>query len=257
MSGRIILLLFILVLSVQKGLAQTEEVPVDRSDSYKSIRGSIYKKSLTEIDKQGYKTDFKLRLSTSIYKYRGISDLFSEEIDHFNSIGLRPTLTFNFPTPWNNIRFIPGAAMQLTRRFDLEQTLLSGSLRATLGYENAEDYGIVGANATLEYGTRYDIDGLNLHDYLRLKLGTSLDKGLNWSIGKHKQRVTPFVSVSYFLRELDIGDSEEQFTRINTEYEAGLTFGSEPRMYLWKLRVPTLKVSFTYDGEVTGFKLRF
>ena len=116
-------------------LAETE-IPNDRSDEYISVRGSIYSKTLANFKEQGYRAYFKLRLSTSVYKYRSLDELFFDDVEHFNSIGLRPTLTFAFPTAWQNIQFEPTIDIQATHRFDLEQSLLSGSASTVLRYRD-------------------------------------------------------------------------------------------------------------------------
>ena len=238
-------------------MAQEEPPPEDRSDSYKSLRGTIYRKSLTEMEEHGYDGNFKLRLTTAIYKYRTISDIFDEEIEHFNSVGLRPTISFEIPTPWENIRFIPESTIQYTRRFDIEQDLLSGSASAKLDYKDRKEEALLGAFTVLEYATRYDVDGLNLSDYLKLQIGGSLEQGLGWQIGEHAQSMKPYASVSYYLNDLVLGQSEDDFVEIDTEYEVGVEFGSEPRMYLWKLRIPKLRIIFTYSEETRGVKIRF
>ena len=237
--------------------AQEQPPPEDRRDSYKSLRGTIYRKSVAQEAEDGYDANFKLRLTTSIYKYRTISDLFDEEIEHFNSVGLRPTIGFDIPTPWENIRFVPESTIQYTRRFDIEQDLLSGSASAKLDYKDRKAEGLFGAFTVLEYGTRYDVDGLNLSDYLKLQIGGSLESGLNWRIGEHEQTVKPYASVSYYIDDLILGETEEDFVTIDTEYEIGIEFGSEPRMYLWKLRIPKLRIIFTFSEEARGVKVRF
>ena len=67
----------------------------------------------------------------------------------------------------------------------------------------------------------------------------------------------PYASVSYYINDLVLGQSRDDFVEIDTEYEVGVEFGSEPRMYLWKLRIPKLRIIFTYSKEARGVKIRF
>ena len=234
-----------------------EPVSDDRSDRYTSVRGSVYKKRLARASKDGYDASFKLQLSTSIYRYKSLDDLFDDKTLHFNSLGIRPTMKWVLPTRWENVNFIPGAEVQLTSRFDLGKTLLSGSVSGQFRYEDQKKDGYLISYTSLKYGTKYDNDGLNLSDYLRLKLKATFNRSLNWSIGEHAQSVIPFAAVAYYLSDPKIGESEDNFTDVDEEYEIGLTFGSEPRMKLLGVRVPEIQISFTYGDNVKGFKIRF
>ena len=98
---------------------------------------------------------------------------------------------------------------------------------------------------------------MNFDDYLKFELGTSLNRSLDWKIGNHVMQMTPFASAGYFLDDLEIGESKELFTAIESDFEIGVTFSSEPRMYLKMIRVPNMKVSFNFGDEVKGFKIRF
>ena len=78
-----------------------------------------------------------------------------------------------------------------------------------------------------------------------------------WSIGEHAQSVIPFAAAAYYLSYPKIGESKDNFTSVKDEYEIGLTFGSEPRMKLWGVRVPEIQISYTFGDNVKGFKIRF
>ena len=237
--------------------APEEPVSNNRSDRYTSIRGSVYKKRLARTLEDGYDASFKLQLSTSIYTYKSLDELLDDETAHFNSLGVRPTLKYELPTRWENVKFIPSAEVQLTRRFDLDETLLSGSVSGQLRYEGEKETGFLISYGSLRYGTKYDEDGLNQSDYLRLKFKTTFNRSLNWSIGEHAQSVIPFAAAAYYLSDPKIGESKDNFTSVKDEYEIGLTFGSEPRMKLWGVRVPEIQISYTFGDNVKGFKIRF
>ena len=234
-----------------------EPVSDNRSDSYTSIRGSVYKKRLARASEDGYDASFKLQLSTSIYTYKSLDDLLDKDTSHFNSLGVRPTMQLIFPTRWDNVSFIPSAEVQLTNRFDLGKTLLSGAVSGQFRYEDQKKDGYLISYGSLKYGTKYDEDGLNQSDYLRLKLKATFNRSLNWSIGAHAQSVIPFVAAAYYLSDPKIGESEENFTKIENEYEIGLAFGSEPRIKLWGVRIPEIQISYTFGDNVNGFKIRF
>jgi hypothetical protein len=240
LAGTLLFLIYwIIPISHNQAFAESE-IPDDRSDQYISVRGSIYKKNLAKLDEQGYGAYFKLRLSTSIYKYRSLDEFFFEDIEHFNSLGLRPTLDFEFSTPWQGIQFEPSIDIQATRRFDIEQSLLSGSAAATLRYRDQKKHGKFEAHTTLQYGTRYDQDGLNFDDYVRFKIGTSLNRGLDWKIGNHVMQMTPFASASYFLDDLEIGVSEEFSTARSV---SNLAMRSKGSIYVFNCTQPKVPLN--------------
>jgi hypothetical protein len=239
------------------GSDPVEPVSDNRSDSYLSVRGSVYKKRLARAPEDGYDASFKLQLSTSIYNYKSLDDLLDEETLHFNSLGVRPTMQLVLPTRWENVSFIPTAEVQLTRRFDLDKTLSSGSVSGQFRYEDQKKDGYLISYGSLKYGTKYDEDGLNQSDYLRLKFKATFNRSLNWSIGEHAQSVIPFGAVAYYLSDPKIGASADNFQKIENEYEIGLAFGSEPRIKFWGVRIPEIQISYTFGDNVNGFKIRF
>ena len=196
-------------------------------------------------------------MSTTIYRYKSLDDLLNPQTTHFNSVGIRPTIQLTYPTRWEHVRFIPSAEVQLTRRLDLDTTLLSGSVSGQLRYENDISAGFLTTYGSLKYGTRYDSDGLNQDDYVRLKFKAALDRSLGWKIKEHTQYIVPFVSASYFFNDFQFGDNQGNFTDVDTEYELGIKLASKPRMKLGKVRVPELQLSIVIAEDVKGLKIRF
>ncbi len=237
--------------------ANSQESAAKSSESYRSVRGSVYSKRLTRLNDHGYGTKLKLQLSAAVYKYDSIDQVLDPDTRHFQSFGIRPRINFAIPTRWRNITFAPSLELALTRQFDLEKTLLSGAVTAAVRYENKRKESRTVSTASLKYGTRYDEEGLNLDDYLKFSLRARSRHNLNWSIGEHTATVAPFASASYFLDDLELGTAEEIVAEITREYEIGLTFSTLPRMRLWKIKVPEVDISFTFADGVQGFKIRF
>jgi hypothetical protein len=237
----------------------TAQENTDRtSDKTSSIRGSIYSKRYARIEQQGYGAKFRLELSVAVYRINSLEDLLDDDTKlRFNSIGLRPKYQLDFPTRIKHVNFIPTAEMQLTHRFDLNKNLLSGALSGMFRYDNDNKAGNLVAYASLKYGTRYDQDGLNLDDYLRFKLKAKLNHGLDWRVGKHAMELRPFASGSYFFDEFDVGVTKDLVNHIEKTYEIGVELGSEPRMYLWKVRIPEIEISYIFGDGVRGLKIRF
>ena len=239
-------------------ITSAQEAVEGTSDRTWSLRGSVYSKRHASIEEQGYGAKFKLELSVAIYRFESLEDFLDEDAEiRFNSIGIRPKYQLEFPTRLKHVTFIPTAEIQLTHRLDLDKNLLSGALSGQLRYDNDHRAGNLVAYASLKYGTRYDNDGLNLDDYLRLKLKAKLNRGLDWSIGEHAMEIRPFASGSYFLDELDIGSSEDLVNEISEQYEIGFEIGSNPRMKLWKVRIPEIEISYVFGDGIRGFKIRF
>ena len=237
--------------------AVAEETPDKTSERYHSLRGTVYKKTLTSLEEDGYRTRFKIKLSAAVYKYDTIGQVFDSDLLHLQSYGLRPGISFRVPTRWENIDFIPSVNVAITYQNELGKTLVSGSIYAGFDYEQLFDQSLFGTTVGIKYGTRYDEDGLNLDDYVEFKVSARFRKNLKWTIGEHITTATPFVSASYYLDELELGTVDELVTEIERRYSIGVTFSTLPRKKLWKIKIPEIKLSYSFGDNVTGFKIRF
>jgi hypothetical protein len=237
--------------------ARAEEESGGSRDTFSSIRGSVYSKRLANQEIRGYDARFRVQLSASVYRFSSFDEFIQEDEGRFKSLGIRPKLTWNLPTRWRHVSFIPALELQLTRRFDTNQNLLSGAVSGMFRYEGDRPGGHLVTYGYLKYGTRYDEDGLNVDDYVKIGLKAALNRSLGWTLGKHTMEITPFGSASYYLDELDIGLDDDLVTHIEREYELGLELGSSPRMYLWKLRIPELEISYVFGDDTRGIKIRF
>lgn len=248
------------VVSVALALTGTPPASADESSlsqRYHSIRGSVYSKRLRRVEDNGFGARLKLQLSAAVLKYESLGEFLDPDTVHFQSIGVRPRVNFEFPTRWRHIAFVPSAEISLTHQFDTGRNLLSGALTAAVRYQRDRERSRVVSVLSAKYGTRYDEDGLNLDDYFRLKLSGRFRQNLKWKIGEHTTTISPFASVSYFFDELELGVVEELTNSVNRQLEIGLTFSTLPRMRLWKIKVPEIDVSFIYGDDYSGIKVRF
>jgi len=233
-----------------------EENPDKDSERYYSLRASVYKKHFTDYEKDGYYSGLKLRLSAAVYNYDTFDQLLDPDILHLQSYGLRPRFSFKYPTKWENVTFQPGTEFAVTRQNELGKTLISGSVSGALDYDDLREESRIGSTVGLKYGTRYDEDGLNLDDYLSFSVSARYRQNLKWTIKDNVTTITPFVTLSYFLDELELGAVEELITEIERRYELGITLSTLPRIRLWKIKVPEIKFSFIFGDGVKGFKIR-
>ncbi len=240
------------------GIAAAEEAEPDaRPDKYYSIRGTVYSSRLKRADSDGFDARLRLRLSASVYRYQSLADITDTDIRHLESIGLRPRIDFVLPTSRPHVTFNPSVELSVVRQRELGKTLVSGAVAAGFVYEKRDEPPSLKASATLKYGTRYDADGLNIDDYLKFTVRSSSRRHLGWRVGDSQATVTPFAAASYFLDGLDLGSREGLGDEIDEEYEVGLVFGTNPRLKLWKIKIPELEVSFTYGDRIKGLKIRF
>jgi hypothetical protein len=172
-------------------------------------------------------------------------------------MGRSPFLHVRIPTRWENIDFIPSLNLGITYQNELGKTLVSGSVYAGFDYKQLIEESLIGTTGGIKYGTRYDEDGLNLDDYVEFKVSARFRKNLKWTIGEHITTATPFVSASYYLDELELGAVDELATEIERRYSIGAAFSTLPRKKLWKIKIPEIKLSYSFGDKVTGFKIRF
>jgi len=208
------------------------------------------------LETDGYASRFKLNLTTAVLRYRTIDEFLDPDTIHFESLGIKPQLNFVVPTRWENVQFLPSMDLSLVHNFEIEQYLFAGGVTAALRYDDVKEKSRVLSTLSLSYGTRHELDGLNLSDYLRLRLLGQLRQNMKLKIGKHATTIAPFASISYFLDKLEFGIDDELTYKLDRQFEIGLIFSTLPRMRIWKIKIPELKISYVVGEDVSGIKIR-
>lgn len=261
-SESIAWLFFVLVLSnlmlcssvayAQETAPQEQPINTSRDKSH-SIRGSIYKKTLKDIEVDGYGSQFKLRLSLAVYEPKFVKNLFNLK---FQSYGLRPQLNVKIPTPIKHTSFVPSLEAAATYESEQSDWFYSGSIFLGLDYNDERGDSNLGGTVGLKYGTRYDDDAFNPSDYLEFKVVGRFRQNLKWKIKEHTTTLNPFVQASYFLDNLEYGTDELVTGDRRRRYEVGIRLSTLPRMRVLGIRVPEIRASYFFGDGVKGFKFR-
>ena len=59
-----------------------------------------------------------------------------------------------------------------------------------------------------------------------------------------------------FIDDLALVTESGALFEVDRQYEIGFEFGTEPRMRLWGIPLPKLKISYVFGDDFKGIKLR-
>lgn len=223
---------------------------------YTSIRIDVYSKYFKKVEENNWGLRLRLKATAAIYKYEAFSDLVDPEIDHFQSVGMRPKLEFNFPLPIENLSFAPNIELAWNYMLDSHQNLISGSAAVGLQYLKKGDQKDLFARLEAKYGTRYLEDGQNLDDFVELSIEAELRRGIQFNMGKRKLSLTPIGKISNFIDELEfITDSGIPFG-VDRTYEIGLNINTLPKLRIGSIKLPDLRISYIFGEDFKGIKIR-
>ena len=230
---------------------------IDAEDQrYLSIRIDVYSKNFKTIAEDGSGLKLKSAVSTAVYRYETLDELFDRDIEHIKGLGLRPKLEFEYLTPLKNIFFVPETELAINRSLDTSNKVLAASVKAAGLYRrngNDKDFKV---RAGIKYGTRYEMDGLNFDDYVEVSLRVSLREMRGFRIGERHLTITPFGEVKRFLDDLEFETRTGAFFDIDRQYEVGFVFNTDPRKKIWGIALPKLKISYAFGDDFKGIKIR-
>ena len=93
-SVRTALALCALIFVSPAGFAQASADNKAEEQRYVSVRIHVYSKNYKTVAEDGSGLKFKLRVSAALYEYETLDELFDQDIEHINALGLRPKLEF-------------------------------------------------------------------------------------------------------------------------------------------------------------------
>ena len=223
---------------------------------YLSIRIDVYSKNLKTVAEHGSGLKLKIRVSTAVYRYETLDELFDRDIQHIKALGLRPALEFEYLTPLKNIFFVPETELAINRSLDTSNKVLAASFKAAGLYRRNGDDKDFKIRAGIKYGTRYEQDGLNFDDYVEVSLRVSLRQMRGFRIGERHLTITPFGEIKRFVDDLEFETRTGAFFDIDRQYEVGLVFNTDPRKKIWGIALPKLKISYAFGDDFKGIKIR-
>ena len=255
-SIRVAALVVVLGLSPSLGLAQQTGANGDAEEQdYISIRIDVWSKNYKTFAEHGSKLKLKVAISTALYRYQSLDELFDKDTEHINALGVRPKLEFEYLTPVKNVFFVPDLEAAINRSLDTSNKVLAGAAEAALLYrKNGDDNFKV--KVGIKYGTEYEQDGLNFDDYLELNLRVDLKRLNGFNMGNRRLTITPFGEIKNFVDDLEFETESGRLFQVDRQYELGLEFNTDPRKKIWGIALPKLKISYAFGDDFRGIKIR-
>ncbi len=222
-----------------------------------SLRGSVYSKHLRSIDSDGWGLRFRLQASVGLYKFKTLDELLLPSIDSLGSVGLRPGLEFEYPLALRDVAFVPEIEVAANHVFDGSKNDLSAALTGALRYRRGGRADGLTITAAAKYASRLYEDGLNVEDYLEWSLAANFKQSLGARLGDRDLVVKPYAKFSYFTDDLQLDTGATPVFDVSKQYELGLEFNVAPRLRLWKLSLPGLRISYVFGDDTRGVRIRF
>jgi hypothetical protein len=241
---------------VQPALAQTEETDEAEQQEYVSVRVDVWSRYLSTIESDDYQARLVLALSTGLYRYGTLDELFDRDVEHVNALGVRAKMEYEIPTRFTNVSFVPELELAFNRSFDTSNKVLSGAAAAGLLHRRNGDHKDIRTRARIKYGTAYELDGLNVDDYVELNLRVDLQERRGFRIGRRNLTITPFGEATRFVDLLEFKTVSGVAFDVRTQYELGLEFSTDPRKKILGIALPRVRLSYLFGNDFKGIKIR-
>ncbi len=237
-------------------IAQSEPASEAEQQEYISVRIDVWSKNLRTIERDGSGVKLKIALATSVFRYRTLDELLNRDTELINSIGVRPKLEFEYPTSITNVSFVPELELALNRSLDSSNKVLSGAATAGFLHRRNGDDKDIRTRIRIKYGSAYELDGLNFDDYVELSIEIYLQERRGFRVGKRHLTITPFGEVRRFTDTLEFVTASGAEFDVETQYELGLDFNTDPRKKILGIALPRLKLSYVFGDDFKGIKIR-
>jgi hypothetical protein len=237
-------------------VAQTAVEEEAEEQDYVSIRIDVYSKKHKTVAEDGSGLKLKLAISTALYRYRTLDELFDRDTEHINALGLRPKLEFEYLTPVKNVVFVPDLELAINESLDTNNKILAGAAQAAVLYRKNGDDDDFKVQMGVKYGTQYEQDGLNFDDYLETSLRIDLKPLYGFNMGNRRLTITPFGEIKNFIDDLEFETERGALFDIDRQYEIGFEFNTDPRKKFWGVALPRLEISYAFGDDFRGIKIR-
>jgi hypothetical protein len=238
----------------------TPEPPPDTPDEvdqrYTSLQVDVYSKYFKILEEDDWSMRLRLKAAAGVYKYESFDDFLNPEIDHLQSVGIRPRLEFQFPLSVENLSFVPNIELAWNHMLDDDRDLLSGSAAVGLQYLKTGDQKDFYTKLEAKYGTRYLEDGQNLDDYLELSLTGELRRAIQLGTGSRKLSLTPIGKISNFIDDLQFIADNGALLIVDWRYEVGFRINTSPKLRIGTINIPDLRISYIFGDDFKGINIR-
>ena len=78
---------------------------------------------------------------------------------------------------------------------------------------------------------------------------------LRWTIGDRQTNVSIYAVNYLYLDDIEFVRPDDTQVTIDTEWEVGITFGTDPKMRWWKFAAPRFGISYRFGGELNAVRI--
>jgi hypothetical protein len=228
--------------------------------NYLSIRGNIYSASPKRLGTDGWGAKLSVRASMGIHRFETLDDLLRLTKANVATVGIEPKLILAYPVPYlDDVNISPRASFEILEDYSSgdTSTLLSTQAGLALTYNKPGYYEDMSVSLAGNYGSRYAYDGLNPSDFAAVSIEATSKHYLGFSLGKYKFVIHPYGKYGYYFESLLLETPEGDPLSVRNETEIGAKIQTDPRWKIWKLKMPRIKVSYTFGDGVQGLKIKF
>jgi hypothetical protein len=227
--------------------------------NYLSIRGNVYSASLKRLGTDGWGAKVSVRASMGIHRFETLDDLLDLSKDNVATVGIEPKLILAYPVPYlDDVNISPRASFEILEDYSSgdTSTLLSTQAGLALTYNKPGYYEDMSVSLAASYGSRYAYDGLNPSDFAAASIEATSKHYLGFSIGKYKCVIHPHAKYGYYFESLVLETPDGDPLTLRSETEIGAKIQTDPRWRIWKLKMPRIKISYTFGDGIQGLKIK-
>jgi hypothetical protein len=221
-----------------------------------SFRVNVLSWQIRDRREKGWGAKLNAKAEATLYEFDTVDALLSPDTEKIQTITLKPKLSLDFPLEkTQHFLFVPNAELGITYDRTRADVLVSGVGRLALTYYEPGEFESLQVSLVGAYGTRYAEDAQNLTDFFSIALEGNTKHYLGFEIGKYLFIMTPHAKLEYFIDDLTLSDLEGHELDLKYRAEVGLKVGTQPRYRIWKLKIPRIKVSYSFGEDYSKFKI--
>ena len=193
-----------------------------------------------------------------IYDFETIDDILDFDLERINIFAITTKIDGDFYVPkLKHVYFTPYHEIQVT--YDIaDDSFLYGtktSARFTFTEPGVNENFSVSVGAT--YGSSFSENALNPDAYVNASIEFRTKHSLGLQMGKYHFTASPSFKMRYYLNGLTMESPSGSTFDIVDRYEIGVKFGTDPRMKIWKLKIPRIRVTYDFSEDFSGVKIKF
>jgi hypothetical protein len=255
-AGTVALPALVLPARAQEETAATNETAVT-DQRYLSASGRIYKHEFWNRKDHGRSLRVQVRAKAAFHQFSTLDELLDLDRFEVSSIGLLPRIEAEFPVAGlDDVYFLPTQEFAFWYETEGDSPLPSFTTTLMLRYYTPGEHEDLSVSMAGRYGSKYAEDGINLHDYVSVFLEVATKHYLGVRLGKYKFIFTPYGKATYYTDELEFEVPGTDGVAIDTRYEIGGTFGTDPRWRIWRVKMPRVRITYDFSGDLSGIRIK-